>query len=330
MDNSSPQSAIYKKGTFLERLGAFIIDQIIIQILLVVLSFVLKQFHFQIPLLSFVFAALFSSLFIWRAGATPGKILMKLKVVTSSCQSVSFGYALLRESIGKLISGLLFSLGYFWVLIDRKNQAWHDKIAHTLVVKLDATGHLIPIPSEEPVTRKRKIVFALLYLVFGLPIAAVTVFLIVYLFFFRPFQIAGNAMNPNYVNGQYYLTSINFGTPQRGEVIIFKSPTNVNKDPIKRVIGLPGDTIMLQGGSVSLNGQLLDESKYLSPDVKTYAGAFLQEGQTVTVPDQEYIVLGDNRPYSSDSREWGFLPRKNIISKVAVCYWRCSESSSPH
>lgn len=111
---------------------------------------------------------------------------------------------------------------------------------------------------------------------------------------------------------------------ERDDVIIFKSPKNPEVEYIKRVIGLPGETVMLKSGEVYINGKKLDESKYLSPGVQTYAGAFLAEGQTQTIPAGQYFTLGDNRPHSSDSREWGFVPQENIISKASFCYWNCS------
>lgn len=318
----------YKKGSFVARLGAFIIDQIIILIALVILSVLLEQINIEIPALSFIVAALFSSLFIWKVGATPGKMVFKLKVVTSSYKPVSFWSALLRESIGKWISGFLASLGYFWVLIDRRKQAWHDKIAHTFVIKLDNTGKLIPVASEEAVTTKGKVVFALIYLIFGLPFIAAAIFIIVYVFFFRPFQISGNAMLPNYLNGQYYFTNIialRLNKPTIGDVIIFKAPPDPEKDYVKRVVGVPGDAVSIKDGNVYLNGRFLDESAYIKPSVKTYGGDFLHDNESVDVPADYYFVMGDNRTGSSDSRSWGFVPAKNIISKVMFCYFKCTQ-----
>lgn len=147
-----------------------------------------------------------------------------------------------------------------------------------------------------------------------------------YLFFARPFKVSGNAMSPTYKNGTYLLTKIyhqNQDTLQRGDVFILQSPQNPNQDLIKRVIGLPGETILLQNGDVYINGQKLNESKYLSSDIKTTGDDFLSEGQTVTVSLKQYFVLGDNRLNSTDSRQLGFVPEANLISKVSFCYWNC-------
>src|SRR5579872_860480 len=121
-------------------------------------------------------------------------------------------------------------------------------------------------------------------------LVAAAIFLVIYMFLFRPFQVSGDSMFPNFKNFQYVLTNLitlRFHTPVRGDVIVFKAPPEPDKDFIKRVIGLPGDTIMVQNGSVYVNNKVLDESSYLSSDVKTYGGQFLQEGQQKTVPAGE-------------------------------------------
>jgi signal peptidase I len=157
---------------------------------------------------------------------------------------------------------------------------------------------------------------------------AFSVFLVIYVFLFRPFEVKGDSMYPNFVDQEYVLTniiSLRFSHPQRGDVIVFKSPSEPDKDFIKRVIGVQGDTIMLKNGDVYLNGNLLDESAYLKPDVKTYGGSFLKDGQTITVPPGQYFVMGDNRIYSSDSREWGFVKQDEVIGKSFFVYWPLSK-----
>lgn len=109
-------------------------------------------------------------------------------------------------------------------------------------------------------------------------------------------------------------------TPERSEVVVFKAPLNENFDFIKRVLAIPGDTIMVKGGRIWLNGAVLDEP-YLPPEYTTVAGQFLQEGQEYSVPDAEYICLGDNRGHSSDSREWGPVPIANFVGRAFFRYW---------
>lgn len=153
---------------------------------------------------------------------------------------------------------------------------------------------------------------------------AASIFLVIYIFLFRPFQVSGESMFPTFKNREYILTNLitlRFDSPKKGDVIVFKAPTDAEKDFIKRVIGTAGDSVGIQDGFVYVNGDRLDESKYLGSDVRTYAGSFLSEDEDVIVPDGEYFVMGDNRPFSSDSREWGFLKQKDIIGKSFFVYW---------
>jgi signal peptidase I len=153
---------------------------------------------------------------------------------------------------------------------------------------------------------------------------AASIFLVIYIFLFRPFQVSGDSMFPTYKNKEYILTSLislRLHEPDRGDVLVFHAPTDSQKDFIKRVIAIPTDTVSVKEGFVFVNGKRLDESKYLKEDMRTYGGSFMKEGQTVTVPADNYIVMGDNRPFSSDSREWGFLPEKKIIGVSLFVYW---------
>ncbi len=169
----------------------------------------------------------------------------------------------------------------------------------------------------------RKFYSLLLDLVETLVIAG-AIFVVVYAFLFRPFQVSGQSMFPTFKNGEYVLTNIialKIGKISRGDVIVFKSPIDKEKDYIKRVIGLPGDTVSLSEGKVFLNNQSLDESPYLSPGYNTGGGAFLDEGGEITVPTDSYFVMGDNRDFSSDSREWGIVTKDKLIGKSLFVYW---------
>jgi len=150
------------------------------------------------------------------------------------------------------------------------------------------------------------------------------VFLVIYIYLFRPFQVSGNSMYPTFFDKEYILTNIitlKFNKLNQGDVVVFKAPNDPEKDYIKRVIGLPGDIVMIKNGDVYVNERLLDQSAFLNPSVKTYGGSFLREDIAVTVPSDSYFVMGDNRSGSSDSREWGFVGIKSIIGKSFFTYW---------
>lgn len=322
---------MYKMASFLERLSASIIDGLILLSTFLLVYILFKSRAVELNILASFVSLLYNVLFIWKKGATPGKMLMNIEVVSTSFQTLGLWQAILRESLGKTISGLFFNLGYFWVLFDRKKQALHDKIAHTYVAKLDNTGRLIPVANEEPVTKKQKITFVVLYLILGTPFVAATVFLFCYIFFFRPFQVTGDAMSPAYKNKEYVMTSIigyRSKEPQRGDVIVFHSPTSPEKDLIKRVIGLPGETVIIQENKVYIDNNELDEGAYLQSNVTTFGGSFSKEGEPITIPENSYFVMGDNRPFSADSREFGFVPKKEIIGKISFCYYNCSKKEN--
>lgn len=153
------------------------------------------------------------------------------------------------------------------------------------------------------------------------------VFFVITYFFFRPFQVSGNSMYSNFKDREYIITNLitlRFNEPKRGDVIVFKSPTDSHKDFIKRVIAIPNDIIYIENGFVYLNNEKITES-YLDPDVKTYGGAFLQEGQIKKVPEGQFFVLGDNRNDSSDSRTWGFIKKNSIKGISFFVYWPLNE-----
>jgi len=157
---------------------------------------------------------------------------------------------------------------------------------------------------------------------------AAAVFLVIYIFLFRPFEVKGESMFPNFLDKEYVLTNLitlRLGDPKLGDVVVFKSPTDPEKDFIKRIIGTAGDTVMIKDGYIYLNGNQLNEASYLKPDVKTYPGGFLKENTPVTVPADNFFVVGDNRMYSSDSREWGFVKKDLLIGKSFLVYWPVNE-----
>lgn len=146
---------------------------------------------------------------------------------------------------------------------------------------------------------------------------------IIYLFAVQPHKVSGCSMCPNFHTGDLILTdkiTYRFQSPQHGDVIVFKYPRDTTIDFIKRVIAIPGDRVEVKDGHVYVNDQIVMEP-YIDSSVKTDPGAFLREGQPFTVEPNHLIAMGDNRPGSSDSREWGEVPYNDIIGKAFIRYW---------
>ncbi|MFN2116005.1 MAG: signal peptidase I [Anaerolineae bacterium] len=130
------------------------------------------------------------------------------------------------------------------------------------------------------------------------------------------FRIEGRSMEPTLHSGQYLLVNKMsyrvLGDPSRGDIVVFEA-WNQDKDFIKRIVGTPGDEIEIKDGCVHVNGDCLEESYLEQPTTDAV-------GPIVLGPD-EYYVLGDNRGNSSDSRNYGALPRGNIVGKAWLTYW---------
>lgn len=177
----------------------------------------------------------------------------------------------------------------------------------------------LPVEGEQPVAETTAAKFSLWSLVYEI-LETVVLAAIIWLavnFATARFIVEGSSMEPNFHTGQMLIVSrlsYKLSTPQRGDVIVFQYPDNPVDDYIKRVIGIPGDTVEIQDGHVIVNGQVIAEP-YLSTDVTE-----TQRGKWV-VPSDSYFVMGDNRPHSSDSRSWGMLSREFIIGKAWVSYW---------
>ena len=108
--------------------------------------------------------------------------------------------------------------------------------------------------------------------------------------------------------------------PKRGDVVVFIYPEDKSKDFIKRLIGLPGETVEIKNGTIYINGNPLIDSKFGQIYYYNF-GAFQEEGFKEVVPQGSYFVLGDNSRSSKDSRYWGYVPEKNVLGKAMVIYW---------
>lgn len=163
-------------------------------------------------------------------------------------------------------------------------------------------------PPRQPSTLGEILRFAIIALIIVIPVR---------MFIAQPFIVSGASMDPTFHNGQYLIVdqlSYYMGEPTRGDVIIFKYPKDPSKYFIKRLIGVPGDTISINGNVITImnaahpDGMVLDEPyvAHMSPNTTL----------TEVLGPGEYFVMGDNRDNSSDSRVWGILPENLIVGRA--------------
>ena len=180
---------------------------------------------------------------------------------------------------------------------------------------------------------------ALIRELFETVILALLIFLVLHISV-QNFQVQGPSMQPTLNEGAYVLVNklvylrfqpkeligllpfvdveeedsvFAFHAPRRGEVIIFRYPRDITRDFVKRVVGVPGDTVELKQGQLYVNDVLIDEPYITSPDSRNV--------ERLLVPENAYYVLGDNRRVSNDSRDWGPVPTDNIVGRAWVSFW---------
>jgi len=158
---------------------------------------------------------------------------------------------------------------------------------------------------------------------------AFAIFVVLFLFVVQIHEVNGNSMLPNFHNHEYVLTdklTYKFREPQRGEVIIFKAPPQPREEYIKRLIGLPGEKIKIQNNKVIIynekhpEGFVLNEC-YLGDGVVTKGKTAIPPNVIVPIPEGYYLVFGDNREDSSDSRHWGPVKKEMIVGRAVVRIW---------
>jgi signal peptidase I len=128
-------------------------------------------------------------------------------------------------------------------------------------------------------------------------------------------RVDGSSMEPTLHSGEFILVNklaYRFGSPHRGDIVVFHFPGNLSQDYIKRVIGLPGDEITIANGKVSVNGETLSEDYIAAPP--RYSGTWI-------VPPDSVFVLGDNRNNSSDSHSWGPVEMDYVLGEAVFVYW---------
>lgn len=166
--------------------------------------------------------------------------------------------------------------------------------------------------------KKESYLSLFLYTVVALGLA-----LIIRFFIAAPYVVDGTSMLPTFQNWNYLIVdriSYDFEQPQRGDIVVLELPQDTSRDLIKRVIGLPGDTVVIAGSQPTITiynkqdpgGSVLSEP-YIAP--ANYGGP---TNMTITLGADQYYVLGDNRGVSADSRTWGILPRQDIVGRVLL------------
>ncbi len=169
-------------------------------------------------------------------------------------------------------------------------------------------------------------------------IIAIIMALLIRTFFIQAFKIPSGSMQPTLLPGDHILvnkfsygfkipftrtTLIPIGDPKRNDVIVFIYPKDEHKDFIKRVIGLPGDTVQMTNRKISINGEPFDDKYGFFTDQRSKP-PFLPKKVNygpITVPENHLFVMGDNRDNSHDSRYWGYVPLDSVKGKALIIYW---------
>ncbi len=184
---------------------------------------------------------------------------------------------------------------------------------------LESEADLGPTEEEEPSLSGWQIAKAVIREIVETVVLTLIIFFLIQSVI-RNFRVDGHSMDPNLQHGQYlvvdkisYKLPFDLRSPQRGDIIVFEPPTHPDKDFVKRIIGLPGETIEIRQGQVFINNEPLNEP----------FGARLDRFSMPAraIPAEEYFVMGDNRANSNDSRNWGSLQTDRVIGRAWLSYW---------
>ena len=175
----------------------------------------------------------------------------------------------------------------------------------------------------QPIQKEKSEIFLFIWETVKIIVISLAIILPIRYYLVQPFFVKGASMEPNFENGDYLLVdeiSYRFKPPERGEVVVFRYPFDTTQFFIKRIIGLPGETIEIRNEKIKIfNSDHTDgialEEKYLVSFQKTLGDI------VVRLKDDEYFVMGDNRLQSSDSRRWGVLNKKFITGRTFIRLW---------
>ncbi len=178
-------------------------------------------------------------------------------------------------------------------------------------------------PAPEGASRKAKSAWREVYEFGKVILFALLIAIPIRYFIAQPFIVRGQSMEASFEDGQYLVideVTYRFQDPKRGDVVVFRYPNNPSEFFIKRIIGLPGEEVSIKNGVITIknsddNKEVVLKETYLSEDLKTYPD------RDFNLWDGQYVVLGDNRLHSSDSRVWGVLDKKFITGKALFRAW---------
>jgi signal peptidase I len=143
-------------------------------------------------------------------------------------------------------------------------------------------------------------------------------------FLIQPFYVKGASMEPNFYDHEYLIIdeiSYRFSTPQRGDIVVFRYPNDPRQFFIKRIIGLPGETLKIGGGKVTIVDQKTNQSRVLDESVYLDGGVVTLGEKDITLGADDFFLLGDNRSASLDSRVFGPVPRSFVVGRVWLRGW---------
>lgn len=159
-------------------------------------------------------------------------------------------------------------------------------------------------------------------------IVSLVIVWIVRSFIVQPFYVRGASMEPNFEDSEYLIINeigYRFVEPKRGDVVVFRYPLDPSEFFIKRVVALPGETVIIGGGGITIkNAEYPSGFRLEEPYLP--AGTFTGGDIALTLDADQYYVLGDNRQSSSDSRRWGPLSRRNVVGRVWLRGWPVSRA----
>ena len=167
-------------------------------------------------------------------------------------------------------------------------------------------------------------------------IIALILALIIRTFVVQAFKIPSGSMIPTFeIGDRIFVSKFLYGArlpftdirlpavrqPARGDIVVFLSPELPRKDFVKRLVATGGEKVQIKDGKIFINGKRLETPASIGSNYYYNRGDYGKEGESITVPEDSYFMLGDNSANSRDSRYWGFVPKKNIIGKAVCLYW---------